>query len=329
MGRLLMLEICMFLYMGPNLGFSQEVHFIHKDTEIDVKMGDKLITTYRINDALLKPCLHPVNTPSGVAVTRGFPFEDIEGESRDHPHHTGVYFTYGSKGEVNGNSFWNLHDIPPQIKHVKVLETQQEKNRGTLTVLNHWIGTQNIPILEETRSMIFTASEGNYTIDFDIELTALETKVVFEDTKEGMFAIRVADWLAENSSGDLFKGSGEYLNADGEKNEKNIWGKRSNWVRLEGEKNGESVGVVIFHHPASTNFPTYWHARGYGCFAANPIGQYEFQKARDVESPEKRSLVLMPGQSAVFKFRMMIYDGRKEFPTLKEAFSHYEDVLQN
>lgn len=322
-----MLKTWIILFIGPYLGFAQGVQFIHKDNVIDVKTGDKLITTYKFNDDLLKPCLHPVFAPSGLAVTRGFPFEDIEGESKDHPHHTGVYFTYGSKGEVNGNSFWNFHDIPPQIKHVKVLETQEEKDRGKLTVLNHWIGNQNKPILEETRSMVFMVSEGNYKIDFHIELTALDTKVVFEDTKEGMFAIRIADWLAENSSGALFKGSGEYLNAEGDKNEKNIWGKRSNWVRIEGEKDGKTVGVAIFHHPSSINFPTYWHARGYGCFAANPIGQYEFQKAREVENPEERSLVLMPGQSAVFKFRMMIYEGRKEFSALREVFSHYEDGL--
>ena len=36
-----------------------------------------------------KPMLHPLRTPSGITVTRGWPFERIEGESPDHPHHAG------------------------------------------------------------------------------------------------------------------------------------------------------------------------------------------------------------------------------------------------
>ena len=31
-------------------------------------------------------------------------------------------------------------------------------------------------------------------------------------------------------------------------------------------------------HPQNPGFPTYWHARGYGLFAANPLGQKIFQR---------------------------------------------------
>ena len=32
--------------------------------------------------------------------------------------------------------------------------------------------------------------------------------------------------------------------------------------------------IAIFDHPGNVNYPTYWHARGYGLFAANPLGRY-------------------------------------------------------
>lgn len=303
-----------FLYPSCNKG--NRVEFVEKKNQIDVVVNGQLITSYLHGSDLLKPCLFPVNSPSGETVTRSYPFEEIEGESSDHPHHTGMYFTYASKGEVNGDSFWNLHDVPPQIKHIKVLDIEEERNEGELTTLSHWINRDNQPILEEKREMEFKVSENKYIIDFTIELKAIDEAVTFEDTKEGMFAIRVADWLNE-------KNTGEYLNAEGEKMEKGIWGKQSSWVRLEGNKDDKTIGIAIYHHPESVNYPTYWHARGYGCFAANPIGQFDFQKGRGEENPEKRSLTIEPGETELFKFRMTIYEGESTKEQFDQEFEEF------
>ena len=35
---------------------------------------------------------------------------------------------------------------------------------------------------------------------------------------------------------------------------------------------GHTVTIAIFDHPGESGYPTYWHARGYGLFAANPLG---------------------------------------------------------
>ena len=105
----------------------------------------------------------------------------------------------------------------------------------------------------------------------------------------------------------------------------NIWGKRSGWVRLEGEKDGKTIGIAIYHHPKSLNFPTYWHARGYGCFAANPIGQFDFQKGRGMENPEKRSLTINPGETALFKFRMTVYEGTSTKEQFDKEFESFSD----
>jgi hypothetical protein len=309
--------------MNISCNSGSKVEFVEKENQIDVLYEGQLITSYLHGADLLKPCLFPVNSPSGETLTRAYPFKEIEGESNDHPHHTGAYFTYASNGEVNGDSFWNLHPVPPQIKHIKVLEKEQEKNEGEITTLSHWISSENKTILEEKREMEFTVSENKYTIDFKIELTATDETVTFEDTKEGMFAIRVADWLAENAKSTLYKSTGEYLNAEGEKTEKNIWGKQSSWVRLEGEKDGKTIGITIFHHPESVNYPTFWHARGYGCFAANPIGQFDFQKGRGEENPVKRSLKIEPGKTALFKFRMTVYEGESSKEQFDQEFEDF------
>ena len=172
-------------------------------------------------------------------------------------------------------------------------------------------------LLEEKRNMVFHAGEKEYVIDFSIDLTAQDTKVIFSDTKEGMFAIRVADWLREKG------GTGRYLSSNADQTEANVWGKRSRWVRLQGEKGGKTIGIAILNHPASVNYPTYWHARGYGLFSANPLGQYAFEKGRHQESPQPFQLTLEPGERAHFRFRMVIYEGVRTKEQLERWFEEF------
>jgi hypothetical protein len=222
----------------------------------------------------------------------------------------GIFFTYD---KVNNDGFWNNTTSPPQIKHIKTTKMEN----GQLSTISQWVGKSGKTLLEEKRDMVFSAQPNQYAIDFNITLTAQDEKIVFGDTKEGMFAIRVADWLSEN------KGTGKYLNSDGNVGEPNIWGKKAAWVRLEGQKDGKTIGIAIFNHPASACFPTYWQARGYGLFSANPLGQLDFLKGRNVENPKPLNFTLYPGQSALFRFRMIIYEGQKSAEQLEKEFHSF------
>jgi len=290
------------------------VEFVQRDKQIDVTIDGNIAASYRYGSELTKPVLWPVKSPSGIVLTRGFPFAKVKGESTDHPHHTGVFFTYD---KVNGQGFWNNTTSPPQIKHIKIARMQPGDGEGTLSVLLHWVGKDGKALLDEKRDMVFRTLQDEYTIDFTMKLTAINGKVVFDDTKEGMFAIRVAGWLRED------KGSGEYLSSNGDRHEKNIWGKRASWVRLQGQKAGRVIGIAIFNHPDSVNYPTYWHARGYGLFSANPLGQFAFQKGRKVKNPQPLNFTLDSGKSAVFKFRMSIYEGDKSAEDLQREFEEF------
>ncbi|MCK4629425.1 MAG: PmoA family protein, partial [Sedimentisphaerales bacterium] len=254
-------------------------------------------------------------SPSGVILNRGYPFVKVEGERTDHPHHIGMYFTV----DIEEEKFWgNSRDPLPAIKHIKTTKMKGGVGKGTLSTLMYWVGMDGKVLLEENREMIFSAVEGQaqYAIDFTIILKAVTKEVVFVDNKEGMFAVRVAHWLNE-------RGTGRYLSSNGEETEKNVWGKRAKWMRLEGRKAGKKYGIAIFQHPRSVNYPTYWHARGYGCFTANPLGQYVFQKARKVKNPQPLNLTLKKGESSLFKFRMLIYEGPQGKEQLDKEFENY------
>lgn len=309
-----------------------EVTFRPTVGAVDVLVDGELFTRYiqQIDPAqplaaenvlLTKPVLYPLRTPSGITVTRGWPFEEVEGERRDHPHHIGLYFTYD---EINGNNFWNNSKQPlPAIRHVRTeLATDADGNPALATIAN-WIGKGDETLLTERRRMSFISGVDQYIIDVDIELEAVADNVEFGDTKEGMFAIRLAQWLTENTDARYQRGTGSYRSSNGDEKESGVWGKRAEWVRIEGNKDGATVGIAILNHPASTNYPTYWHARGYGAFSANPLGQYAFQKSRKVENPKPFGLTLKKGETAPFKFRVIIYDGSRTKQQLDNAFREY------
>ena len=166
------------LAAGCNTG--PRVKFVKGDNKIDVMIGQKHFTSYLYggrpykvlegaskydNGFLAKPVLYPVHSPSGIVVNRGYPLVKVEDESPDHPHHVGVFFTYGSKGEINGEDFWGNTTDAQQIKHIKVTEITGGAGKGTLSTVMHWINRSGKVLLEENRDMVFRAGKDEYAIE--------------------------------------------------------------------------------------------------------------------------------------------------------------------
>ncbi|MBN1894516.1 PmoA family protein [bacterium] len=284
-----------------------------RDDRFDLLMDGRLVTSYRTGWDLTKPVLFPLHSPSGIMMTRGYPLIQIPDESRDHPHHMGLFFAFD---EINGHHFWNNTSSPPQIRHAGLIEKRVEGSRAYLKTRSMWIGSHGIPLLDEQREMLFSARRDGYAIDFTIRLSARDSTITFHDTKEGLFAIRAADWLTENRGG-------VYLDAHGRESEKEIWGRRSPWVRLEGAHQGRVMGLAILSHPQGVNAPPYWQARGYGLFSCNPLGQWVYQLAHGEPDPAPFGLVLQPGEHATLKYRVLVYEGHHGPDEMMREFSDY------
>ena len=316
-------------------GTQPKVELVKDEGKIDVMIGGSLFTSYVYGDDLAKPVLVPVHTPSGIEVTRRHPLVDMRGGSDGHRHHVGIFFTVDG---VNGNKFWNNAKPPPQIKHIETKTTMDGTGKGTLSTVAHWIDNKGKVLLKDDRKMVFLAGarDGEYAIDFSLALTAQDTTVTFDDTEEGVFAIRLADALREDGRGvipragaplpkESISGTGRYFSSNGDETAKHVWGKRARWVALQGVKGGKVVGVAILNHPASINYPTYWHARDYGLFSANPLGQGDFQR----QSKYKKNpviplrLTLEPGKSAHFRFLVIIYEGVRTKEQIEERFKAF------
>jgi len=294
------------------------------DTEkkIDVKIDGKLFTAYIYPDNVKKPVLWPIISQAGNMLTRSYPMINKEGDRTDHPHHVGVWLNYG---DVNGLDFWNNSEaISPEkrdqygsIYHRSIEKVESGKGNATLITTADWKSPDNTIMLEEQTSFNFIVQENVRIID---RITTLKTgiyEVKFTDNKEGMFAIRVARELelpsesptelmdargnvtrVEKMDNQFVKGN--YRSADGVEG-KEVWGTRSRWMKLSSEIKGETVALIIIDHPSNVGYPTYWHARDYGLFAANTLGQSIFSDGKNV-----LNFSMKKGESVIFKYRLVV-----------------------
>ena len=323
--RLLSLSVFILGMTIPSLaqkGFS--LVDLPASKKVEVRYDGKLFTAYCYFDSTEKPVLFPIKTTSGVTITRGYPIVPRAGERTDHPHHVGLWLNYES---VNGLDFWNNSEaISPEkkphygsIRHLKVVSKESKKDKARLETSSQWVDQTGKVLLDETTLFLFMKSGNDYIIDRVSTLEAKVPEVVFKDVKDGMLAIRVSRQLEqpskENSKYVDAHGNvttvppsdvlvtGLYANQEGITGD-NVWGKRSKWASLSGKQDGEEVSVIIIDHPKNPGYPTYWHARGYGLFAANPLGQKVFS-----EGKEELNMVLSQGQKAVFRYRIIIHSG--------------------
>jgi hypothetical protein len=305
MRSILILSIALCTCLPAQVRFSRD--------QITIDVDGKPFTTFHYGAGNGKPFLAPLRSASGKIVTRHFPMEEVAGESRDHVHHTGLWFSYD---DINGTKFWENDPsyTKPHMGRIVVRTAQYKEGdrSGALTATMEWRDTGGKTLLVEDRNMIFYSDPKLRTIDFEITLTAAED-LTFGDTKEGAFAIRLADNFTERKGARM-------VDADGRATMANIWGKRSNWVDYTAEVEGERLGVAIFDHPQNPRHPTYWHARDYGLFALNPFGRNAFDSTQE-ESQWK----LPKGQKLLFRWRVVIHPGDAETGHVADLYKQYAD----
>ena len=308
--------------------------------KVDIYIGDKIFTSFLFPDSLEKPVLYPIRSANGLNITRGFPLNSLPGEPTDHPHHLGMWFTFEN---VNGLDFWNNSYAIPKDKKSSYgwirtdrITSMSNGTKGGLSYHANWTNIEKEILLEEKTTFTFSGNNKLRIIDRSTTLKAIRD-INFNDAKDGLFAIRVAHELQIPSTSDKKftddKGNitivksvndnvanGNYLSSEGKMGD-SVWSTRGKWCMVFGKIAKDSVSIVIFDHPQNPNYPTFWHARGYGLFSANPLGEKIFTNGKS-----EKNLHLKKGEEVTFKYRVIIKNGNKIFSTrelnkLSDAFS--------
>lgn len=339
----LLLCLCLFSFtLAQDTDTISLKVFKHGD-KVQVHVNGELFTAYSFDPSMEKPVLFPVHAPDGTIVTRGYPLAPRAKERVDHPHHVGLWLNFG---DVNGFDFWNNSSAVAddrkaaygRIKHSSIEQVESSGNEGLLQVKMDWMAPDNEhaeKLLEESTSFIFRARDGVWMVDRITRLTAMKDKVIFTDNKEGMLAIRVDRAFEHPSNSPVIltdksgKSTGEavvdnkgltgwYQNSEGDEGV-DAWGKNARWVKLGGTKDSSVCSIILMDHPENINYPSCWHARGYGLFSVNNLGRQVYNRKLD-----RFQLVLEKGDELSFKHRFIVTNSKlsqKEIEGLFEDFT--------
>jgi hypothetical protein len=317
------------------LGFAGEqggVRLTRSDDRVRVEVNGQLLTEYYFTN-VPKPFCYPLIGPGGAAMTRNFPMQPVPGEERDHPHHRSFWFAHG---DVNGVDFWTEKTNCGKIVHAGFLQIKSGPETGIIRSTNNWVAADGKIICTDVRTMRFyhgtaeteheasdvsasSRGEGKHggdenpdafrMFDFEITMFASHGELTFGDTKEGTMAVRLAETMRLNKQTPKgqkpIPGDGHIINSNGVR-DADTWGKRADWCDYYGPVDGKTVGIAIFDDPRNPHHPTWWMARDYGLFGANPFGQHDYEPGA---SKTAGQIVVPAGSSITFRYRFYLHQG--------------------
>lgn len=300
-------------------GLPAKVTVTPLEDRVRVEVEGKLFTEYVFTKGGPRPYFYPVIAADGTRINREFPMANVAGEEQDHPHHRSLWFTHGL---VNGIDFWTEQKDFGRIVHERLIESSSGET-GVIRATHRWESAEGKLICRDEVLVRIRAVPGGRLLDHQITLYALpDTPLVFGDTKEGTVAVRVAQWmvLPHKVKGKDVPGTGQLVTSEGKAGAA-VWGTRAPWADYFAAYRGKTYGVALFDHPSNPRFPTWWHARDYGLFAANPFGQHEFENKKD--QPNLGDLRVPAGGSVTFRHGFFIHEGDPATAKVAERFQEF------
>lgn len=302
---------------------SPEVAVTPLTDRVRIEIGGQLFSEYLFTGAK-RPYLYPVLASDGTQLVRDFPMKEVPGEDRDHPHHRALWLAHSS---VNGIDFWNEGGaggrVPKgSIEHEALLETTSGTT-GVIRSRNRWMSPEGkLVCTDETTIRIQGLPEGRL-LDYEVTLRALPNEpLLMGDNKDGLMAIRVAQWmtLPHKYLKQDVPGVGRLVTSRGHRDAE-AWGKRAEWCDYFAPYQGKIYGVAIFDHPQNLRHPTWWMARDYGLFGANPFGHHHFEKLPD--QPKIGDYTIPAGGSLTMRYRFYFHLGNEVDAKVAEHYANY------
>jgi hypothetical protein len=266
------------------------------NSKIDILINNNLFTSYILSQDEKYPFFFPVNGPSNASVTSL--------RNANYPHHSSLFF---GCDRVNGGNYWQEGLERGQIVSIRadILESGNDK----VIIENECIWRRpnaSAPIKDTRRITITAPSKEVYQIDFDVTLEML-MDVIIEKTNHSLFSGRMDADLAVINGGTM-------INSNGEKGEKETFGKKAAWIDFYGKRGDKQEGMAIMQHPSNEWYPAPWFTRDYGFFSPTPM----YWPQNDKETNLKK------GQTIKLKYRVLVHSGDTSTAKIAEQFEKYK-----
>lgn len=294
--------ICLFVGLSTaTIANGAAVQITEKGSKVNVSIDGKPFATYNTGGDLPKPFFSPVRAADGTIITRSLV------DPEDHPHHKGIWVAVD---EVNTVDFWAEKG---KIRNAGVKVIKASGNPAVMKVTNQWLGADGKPIVTEDTVISIYA---NRLMTYDITFTAGKKPVVFEDTKEGLFGIRLPNGMRERE-----KGSVE--NNTGIKGTKANWGKPTAWIDYYGPLNNKVYGVTLMDSPQNYKKSRY-HVRNYGLFTISPFGDHAYTNKKQPADHKH----LKAGEKMNLKYGIYIHNGNTQQGKVAAAYQQFLKATQ-
>ena len=268
------------------------------EKKLSVSVGGRPFAEYVYDPAIPKPFLGPVTDGAGN------PFTRLDLTVKEHPHQRSVFVAVG---DVNGIDCWNETPGHGYVRNERIEDVVSASSYASFRAVNRWTDHDGAPLLREsTRYTVYNQSDACRALDMEITFGADFGEVRFGATKEaGPLGIRVRDELRADI------GSGQLSNSWGGVGEGECWSRSAEWCDYSGEVAGAGpMGITVFDNEKNERFPTAWHIRAYGLFAANNL----FFKG---------GLTIPAGESLTYRFRILFRRREMTRDELSDRFVHY------
>ena len=265
-------------------------------SKINVSIDGKFFTSYIFSYDEKYPFFFPVNGPiSGGSVTsmRCDPW----------PHHSSLYFACD---QVNGGNYWQ-----EGLERGRIISVNAEivKEGGDSVVISDeciWSRPGALSPVKDTRRITITAPSATIRqIDFEITMDML-IDVHFRKTGHSLLSARMASDLTVQNGGTM-------INAEGYRNEKETFGKKSAWIDYFGKRGNVIEGLAIMQHPSNPWYPSPFFSRDYGHFSPAVMNW-----------PENGTEIFMKkGEKLSFRYRVLVHSGDQAEAKIAEAFGKF------
>jgi Methane oxygenase PmoA len=291
-------KILFFLFAVNQYSFSQSKIVAQKfDSKIDILINNTLFTSYIFSENEKYPFFFPVNGPSNSSVTSM--------RNGNYPHHSSLFF---GCDKVNGGNYWQEGLERGQIISLRADIIESGGDKVIIESENIWRRPNaNAPIKDFRKITVSAPSHELYQIDFDITLEML-LDVTIEKTNHSFFSGRMDADLAVINGGTM-------INAEGNKGEKETFGKASPWIDFYGNRGRKIEGMAIMQHPTNEWYPSPWFTRDYGFFSPTPM----YWPKNDKETSLKK------GQLIKLRYRVLVHSGDVEAANIAQQFDKYKN----
>jgi DUF1680 family protein len=298
-------------WVTPTRADEPSIEFHQEPGRLRITADGAPLATYVYRDgAIPRPYFAHLHAPGGIRVSRNHP--PTAGIDRvDHAAlHPGLWLAFG---DLSGADSWR--NKAPVEHEGFAAPPSGGKGKGSFAVRNAYRSAPGEPpSARETCHVTVIARSSGYLLLLRSEFIPVASDLVFGDQEEMGLGVRVATPLSVEHGGQI-------LDAQGDRDERGVRGKASDWCDYGGKVEGRWAGITLMPDPA--NFRKSWfHVRDYGLMVANPFGRRALTKG-----PESR-LVVKPGETFRLGFGVLLHAAPVAAPTdPRGAYREYLEEL--